>query len=71
MRYLVISKIPARQRGLFTDPEKVTIDEHEEEGDDAIEKIKDKVYVPLYGFVLIVKEEDVTKVTSKIIKEIA
>jgi hypothetical protein len=57
MKYTIITYIPSI-------PEKVALDETEA---DTIEEVISGLHVPLDGYCLIINQDDVTKVTSKVI----
>jgi hypothetical protein len=64
MKFIIITYIPNRDNSVSSIPEKTTIDECEK---DTIEEVIGGLHVPLDGYCLIVNQDDVVKITSKIV----
>lgn len=68
MKFVIVTYIPERQGVLGPIRSKVTIEECETE---SLEAVKNGLHIPLGGYCLVIKEEDITIVKSKVVNEVA
>lgn len=61
-KYIIVTKIPPRQNGLFTKPAEITIDEAE--GESATD-IQNRTHVPLGGYCMIINKENINWVVGE------
>lgn len=71
MDFIVITYKPSRQGFMGPVPEEITISEAEiDETKEGIDELKDRLHVPLGGYVMIAEKSNVTIVKSRIVNEI-